>query len=41
MRRGVLGRDAARRYKDRAGDIRLMVSVFGRGAVFLECDAVF
>ena len=29
MRRGVLGRDAARRYKDRAGDIRLMVGVLG------------
>jgi len=29
MRRGVLGRDAARRYKDRAGDIRLMVGVWG------------
>ena len=42
MRRGT-----PRRYKDRAGDIPLMVGVlgavrsFGRDAAFLGCDAVF
>ena len=41
MRRGVLGRDAARRYKDRAGDIRLMISVLDAVRCFWARCGVF